>query len=342
MSGSLGIQRGETVRLSAIHNIDPFYADAYVKNWYRNNPLDTFKDSVSPGEIKAYTRITQTDSFKASAYFNEFARPQGWNDGIICCLQRGHSSTSYLGIIRSPARSWVEPKEWNLVETLVPHIQRAVEVDRLLARSMAITDSLGRTFEAAGFGVLLVTEDCRILFGNAKAEDLLRRCAGLRYSRGRLGATDHMVSERLRAFVRSASKPGHGDSEGGGTLELRRDGAGPPLIAHIIPLAPPRTLAILDLERPAAAVFVVDPGADLLARVRHFAATFGLTGAEARVLAEIIGGSGLHSASEKLKIAEGTVRTHTKHIFAKTDTRRQTELVRRFFETSLPGFPATK
>ncbi|HTV32394.1 MAG TPA: hypothetical protein VME69_04720 [Methylocella sp.] len=84
----------------------------------------------------------------------------------------------------------------------------------------------------------------------------------------------------------------------------------------------------------------VDPGADFLARVRDFAARFGLTGAETRVLAEIIGGAGLLAAATKLKITETTARTHLNRIFAKTRTHRQAELIRRFFETSLPRPPA--
>jgi hypothetical protein len=43
-----------------------------------------------------------------------------------------------------------------------------------------------------------------------------------------------------------------------------------------------------------------------------------------------------------LKITEDTARTHAKRIFSKTGTNRQTELIRRFFETSwtlLKTFP---
>jgi DNA-binding CsgD family transcriptional regulator len=176
---------------------------------------------------------------------------------------------------------------------------------------------------------------------NAQAETLLRRCTGLRYSGGRLVATDHKTSERLRNLIRGDSRTARGDNDAGGTLELPRSENGPPLIAHIVPLLPVRTLAILDIERPSAAVFVVDPSAELLARVRHFAARFGLTGAETRVLAEIIKGNTVLSAAENLKIAEATARTHLKHILMKTGTTRQTGLIRLFFETSLPSvFPA--
>ncbi|MGH6796345.1 MAG: helix-turn-helix transcriptional regulator [Methylocella sp.] len=62
--------------------------------------------------------------------------------------------------------------------------------------------------------------------------------------------------------------------------------------------------------------------------------------AETRVLGEIIGGNGLPAAATRLKISGGTVRTYACRILEKTGTNRQTELVRRFFETSLPGSPA--
>jgi DNA-binding CsgD family transcriptional regulator len=43
------------------------------------------------------------------------------------------------------------------------------------------------------------------------------------------------------------------------------------------------------------------------------------------------------SAAAQLKITEATARTHAKRILSKTGTNRQTELIRRFFETVLPG-----
>lgn len=337
VSGSIAIRRSGSIHLSAIHNMDPFYLDLYAKNFYNRNPLDTLKDSLSPGQIRSYTKVTQSRTFKSSAYFNEFIHPQGWGDGVISCLARGQTASGYFGIIRSPDRMLVEPAEWNLLETVVPHLQRAVEVQRLLLRATTIADSLGQAFTAAGFGVLLVSGDCGVLFGNAKAEEHIRRRVGLGYARGRLVATDRVVNQRLQALVRAGTKTEHGTEGGGGTLELRREGEGQRLIVHVIPLVPQRTWAILDRDRPAAAVFVVDPGADLLVRVRQFAARFGLTSAEIRVLAEIIAGSRMHAAADKLKIAEGTVRTHAKRILAKTGTTRQSELIRRFFETSLPG-----
>src|SRR5437764_13952592 len=68
----------------------------------------------------------------------------------------------------------------------------------------------------------------------------------------------------------------------------------------------------------------------------RFSAQFRLTFAETRVLGEIVGGTGILAAAAKLNSSESTVRTHANRILAKTGTMRQTELIRRFFETALP------
>ena len=43
--------------------------------------------------------------------------------------------------------------------------------------------------------------------------------------------------------------------------------------------------------------------------------------------------------SARLNITYATAREHAKRILSKTETNRQTELIRRFFESSLPGPP---
>jgi DNA-binding CsgD family transcriptional regulator/PAS domain-containing protein len=340
VSGALFIHMGGSAHLSALCNTDPFYADAFVQHYHKINPLNAAAATVAPGEVWTATSISQSDSFKASAFCNEFVRPQGWAELVAVGLLRAPKSFGNLSLQRSPEAIWVEPAEWQLLETLAPHLQRAVAIHDLLSRMRATTESLGAAVAAAGFAVFLLTGDCRVVFANAKAEDLVRRGIGLRYERGRLAATSPALTERLHALARQGSRPERGQGDIGGTLELCRDENRPPLVAHVIPVAPNRTVAIFDLDRPAAAVFIVDPAADLGAQIQRFGARFGLAPAETRVLGEIIVGNGLPAAAARLKITELTARTHAKHIFDKTGTSRQTELIRRFFETALPGSPA--
>jgi DNA-binding CsgD family transcriptional regulator len=338
LSGGLASQ-GDVAHLAALYNTDPFYIAAYIETYHKLNPLNAFAARLAPGEIRTGTLVLQTDTYKASAFHNEYARPQGWADVVAIGLSRAPNTFVNLSLQRSPDAVWVEEAEWHLLETLAPHLQQAVALHQLLAHAKATTDSLGAAVAAAGFAVFLLSGDCRVAFANAKAEDLVRRRAGLRYERGQLAAATVSLTHRLHALAREAARPGRSEGDIGGTVELPRGNGGPPLLAHVIPLAANRAVTIFDFDRPAAAVFVVDPAAGFNAATTRFATRFGLTPAETRVLGEIIGGNGVLAAATKLEITEATARTHAKRIFDKTGTQRQTELIRRFFETTLPGSP---
>jgi DNA-binding CsgD family transcriptional regulator len=234
----------------------------------------------------------------------------------------------------------VEPAERHLLETLAPHLQRAAALHSLLGRARATTEQLGVAVAAAGFAVFLLAGSCRVLFANRKAEDLVRRQMGLRYEGGRLVGATPALTDRLEALARAGAWPRLAKGDIGGSIELRHHVNSPSLLAHVVPLGPSRTASIFDINRPAVAVFVVDPVVDLGAQIQRFAARFRLTPAETRLLGELIGGSGLLAAATNLSITEATARTHATSIFEKTFTTRQTELIRRFFEAASTGMPS--
>ncbi len=60
---------------------------------------------------------------------------------------------------------------------------------------------------------------------------------------------------------------------------------------------------------------------------RALSRLYGLTRAEALLLVRLLNGSTLEEVSQVLRVSMNTVRTHLKHIFLKTDTNRQTQLV---------------
>lgn len=330
---------GDGIQLTALCNIDPSFAEGYARHYHKMNPLEKHSSLMAPGQIATTTRITQTDSFRASPYYNEFLRPQGWADFVSIGLRRAAYKSGSLTLLRSADAVWVEPPQWQLLEALAPHLARAANIDEMLSRARAATQSLGSAIGEAGFAAFLLTEDSRVLFANAKAEDLIRSGKALRYERGRLAAPAPALTHRLQALAREGARPACAEGGIGGTIELPCGVNRAPLFAHVIPLAANRVVSIFDLCRPAAAVFVVDPQSNLNAQIRRFAARFGLTPGETRVLAEIICGHGLQAAAVRLKISRATARTHADNIFAKTGTNRQTELIRRFFEASMPSQP---
>jgi hypothetical protein len=224
VSGGLHIQQKHAPRLSALCNCDPYYVAAFIQTYYKSNPVSPWEATITPGEIRTATHITETDCFKRSVFYNELIRLVGWADVVAIGLLRTPNGFGLLKLQRSPEAVWVEPAEWHLLETLAPHLRRAAAIHDILSGARATMDSLGAAVAAAGFAVFLLTGDCRVLFANAKAEDLVRRQMGLRYERGRLGAASPALTHRLHALARQGSTPERGKGDTGGTLELPRGG----------------------------------------------------------------------------------------------------------------------
>jgi DNA-binding CsgD family transcriptional regulator len=80
--------------------------------------------------------------------------------------------------------------------------------------------------------------------------------------------------------------------------------------------------------RASAALFITPAPDGSSAPSAALAALFDLSPAEIRTVERIIAGDTLAEAAAKLGIAVTTVRTHLAHIFEKTGTSRQAELIR--------------
>ncbi|MGC2222424.1 MAG: hypothetical protein WA624_08685, partial [Methylocella sp.] len=131
-----------------------------------------------------------------AAIYNVIIEPSGWDEVVNRIVEATKSMSGGLLMDEANTALRVELAEWQLLETLTPHLQRAAAIHDLLGRVKAVTNSLGVAVAAAGFAVFLLTGDCRVVFANAKADDLVRRGMGLRHERGRLAATSHAPTTR--------------------------------------------------------------------------------------------------------------------------------------------------
>jgi DNA-binding CsgD family transcriptional regulator len=78
----------------------------------------------------------------------------------------------------------------------------------------------------------------------------------------------------------------------------------------------------------AAAMFVHKAALDTPSPPEVIAKAFKLTPSELRVLLAIVKVGGAPEVAEAIGVAENTVKFHLKHLFEKTGTRRQADLVK--------------
>ena len=180
---------------------------------------------------------------------------------------------------------------------------------------------------ALAVAIFVVDERRRVLFANPAGSRLLQAGDALRIRQRTLVAVDHAADSRFHgAIVRAA---GHGDLAAGERAALvvpRREGTRP-LNVTVLPVGLPGAEAVRRAGVAAAVVFAKDTDAMQWSNLDFIAGAYGLTVTEKRFLAAILQSEGLAHAAEKLNISRSTASTHLQHIYAKTGTARQAELI---------------
>jgi DNA-binding CsgD family transcriptional regulator len=116
----------------------------------------------------------------------------------------------------------------------------------------------------------------------------------------------------------------------GAVLSISRPSMRRPYSVLVAPLTQARdsTNGLIGETRPCAIVLLSDPEHEPCYPAALLAQRYQLTAAEARLACAMLSGSSLRDAADQFGVAIGTARNQLKQIFAKTDVKRQAELVR--------------
>jgi DNA-binding CsgD family transcriptional regulator/PAS domain-containing protein len=202
---------------------------------------------------------------------------------------------------------------------------RLWQAERVGARRLAALES---ACDNTDFGILLLTRDGDLTFANAPAGELLEIGDGLRRHRGSVQASDIADSVKLHVALNHAmaandAVDGTKSARRRAPLVRLRRSNGEPLIAVVVaadqPAVEPGDVAVL--------VYLFDPTFDMDRVLKPVCSAFQLSPAESHLACHLAAGHSLADAAAALKIKVETARGYLKHIFVKTDTRRQTELV---------------
>jgi DNA-binding CsgD family transcriptional regulator len=170
-------------------------------------------------------------------------------------------------------------------------------------------------------GVLIVDSDTRVLFANIAAEKIVGAQDVLVMTDGTIRPRQRELGDVFQRLLGSAIAGGPG-----GSLLLARPSRRLPVSALVTPLAGTLAASLSDQgRRGAAAIFLSDPERQELP-AEHLRALYKLSATEARVAWLTTRSGSIGSAAKALGIAPETVRTHLKHIYAKTGVNRQSAL----------------
>jgi DNA-binding CsgD family transcriptional regulator len=235
---------------------------------------------------------------------------------------------SAVAVVGRPINSGVfASQELTFLKMLVPHLRRAVEMNRRLEQSVRQVDLSLDILDRFRDALVLVTANATTTYCNKAAEAMFRdQASGLSVVRSRITCERPSDTAALRRSIAEAAGTAGGAVRQGGTISIEREAHPWPLTLHCLPLTHPLR-GILE-QQPAALLLMTDPARSFDFSPAALAQLFRFTGAEARLALHLARGETLAEAASQLGVARATLASQLNAIFQKTHTRRQSDLMR--------------
>lgn len=304
------------------HWLEMFYgygAEA-VEQWGGTARLLTH-DIREPGLMSV---INQAGLTEANRIYVEWTRPRGIIDVMGIGLARDVTAAGTIAFGRHGDFGPVTESELDLARLLIPHLQRAVQISRLLDVAQIKSTMFQSVVDALSVGVIMTDTNLKLVHANQVAQGMLSAGMPVGTVNGRLAIPSPGATAALtRAVSRAATDE----------TSLGPNGFGVPLrlgdqthVFHVLPLRSGQLRPTLSVAADAA-IFIAPSRKSPLWPDLQIAALFDLTPAEARVFERVCAGASLGEIADETGTAQSTVKTHLLQVFAKTGCHRQAELV---------------
>jgi DNA-binding CsgD family transcriptional regulator/PAS domain-containing protein len=331
-SGSMGVTdaRGETAALAIVHEIDL----ERLLSWQAEfDSLDPWAEGArrlaGTGTVITGHELRPPEELRRMELYGAFFEPEGIDDCVSICMARDGDDLSALNVYRSREQGLFGRRELARAQALAPHLVLALQLHRRIAGLTAQRRLDELALDRVPYGVIGLDGAGCVLQSNRSAERIFEAADGLAVREGRLRAP--RAAEALEKAIREAASTASGETAcGGAAFRIPRAPLRQPLHVLVCPV-PAADAPLVDAwpqRRPAVLVLVTDPETVREPPIETVRRLFGLTPALARLAVALAMGRTLNDYAEEAGLSIETVRWELKQLLARTDTARQSDLVR--------------
>jgi DNA-binding CsgD family transcriptional regulator len=282
---------------------------------------------LTPGNVVTGEMVCSPGELRRSEY-SEYLDKLRVAHGVGAVIRQDGLAVSVLTSLRSPQAGAFDTEQVALLQALMPHLQRAVEIHARLAHCRVVESGSLEPLERTSLGVIIVQADRRVVFQNRAAERITGSGDGLLIVDGELRTLSSSHTAALREFLANATALSAAPGAIAPPVHLvNRRSLKQPYVLTAAPFSVPST-RVPGLREDAVAVYVRDPEAPLSINGDVLRSLYGLTDAEVDVSTLLASGLSVERIGAALRITPGTTRWHLKRVFEKTGTRNQADLVR--------------
>jgi len=306
---------------------DPTFARDYEKHYAARNAWIAASSRFSPGDVITSEQLLPDDVFLKTEYYNDFLRKMDKRYLLGTFPFRNTAAFAHLSLLRPKRLGPFDNSEVGLLATLVPHLQRALQLHKRIVDLERCRDAAGEALDRAPFGIVLVDAKCDVLLTNRAADEIFAARDGLTLRRDGLSAARSDQARELRTVLAGAISAGTaGLPAMGGVIGISRPSLRRPYTILISPLRVRSSL--FGLNGPAAAVFITDPERRVETNSEFLRRSFGFTPAETRFAGRLMNGESVEEAADATEVTISTARTHVRHLIEKTGSQRLPDLIR--------------
>ncbi len=284
-----------------------------------------------PGTPMSCRLIFSDEEIRSSRFYKEISRPMDseYNLGVLLPGDQP-GVTASINLYRGIASTHFTQGEVDLMGEFIPHIKQAVGLQAKFANLDFSQRAAQAALDRVRIGIVLVDEFGKIKFANQVAREIAGAGDGISIINDQVRIENAngnaRVLQHVGDSVRSARQ---GEILGSDVVAVARPSGGPDYEVLVSTLwGNHLRFGLGKLDDPIAVLFLTDPERPQEAPAELLQRLYGLTAVEAAVLERLVAGESLKAAVPELGITYNTARQHVKSIFTKTDTARQSDLIR--------------
>lgn len=293
------------------------------------------------GTVAIDSQLLPEEELLRTDFYREILEPLGISkvcSGVVFDGTDAHKIPTALSVFRGLKDPAFNSGDAELTRRLILHFSRSLGVMFHLRDSQLQVASTLAALDSLACGVALLSPTGQVQFANQAAQEHLRKAEGLRI-RPAQGANAGTLAlhPRLLSFEGRFQQSLHlaltgltdDAQEGFSEAILLPAVQGPPsCVVHVAPLGDARSFSGAGAAPSQAIVFIYDLHQASSVPIEQMMTLFGMTRAEALVARQITQGGTVEQMAERLGITGNTFKTQLQAVYAKSGTRRQTDLLK--------------
>ena len=214
-------------------------------------------------------------------------------------------------------------------QLIYPHLKRATQISRLLELKHNLTATLNDQLDQHPAGIFILDRKGHVLYSNPMAQTILTNDDGIALIHNQITFNaldaDRMLKKQLAAIT-NPTESRYTNTDTGTSITIARINGEAPYQAILSPVHESEQLQLH--ERPAAILMIYTAANRIAPSETQLRRLHGLSPREAALARKLMAGNNLNHAADELGISLNTAKVHLRHLFTKTQTKDQTQLIR--------------